>query len=162
MDKLVVKSAVLTTYDETYASVLLNVQYKKEDVKAFEGVPDSFKTDLTMEQEHEIEEMLARSPAEQINTLLELIFECIVFKIDVPQNINDEDYIDISQISFRDQLIGYIDTSPFEEDLQIDDSLMVVIGQMPSDMDDQLRILTAQSVDFWQVLFIGKKNVSVT
>ncbi|CAG2212296.1 RNF213 [Mytilus edulis] len=88
-------------------------------------------------------------PAEQINTLLELIFECIVFKIDVPQNINDEDYIDISQISFRDQLIGYIDTSPFEEDLQIDDSLMVVIGQIPSDMDDQLRILTAQSVDFW-------------
>ncbi|XP_052061725.1 E3 ubiquitin-protein ligase RNF213-like [Mytilus californianus] len=127
-------------------------QLAKYDRKAFEGVSESFKMDLTMEQIHEVEEMLARSPAEQINTLLELIFECIVFKIDVPQNINDEDYIDISQISFRDQLCGYIDTSPFEEDLQIDDSLMVVIGQMPSDMDDQLRILTAQSVDFWHVV----------
>ncbi|XP_063442805.1 E3 ubiquitin-protein ligase RNF213-like [Mytilus trossulus] len=127
-------------------------QLAKYDRKAFEGVPESFKIDLTMEQIHEIEEILTRSPAEQISALLELIFECIVFKIDVPQNINDEDYIDISQISFRDQLIGYIDTSPFEEDLQIDDSLMVVIGQMPSDMDDQLRILTAQSVDFWHVV----------
>lgn len=51
--------------------------------------------------------------------------------------------------SFRDQLIGYVDTSPFEEDLHVDDSLMVVICQIPSDTDDQLRILTAQSVDFW-------------
>ncbi|VDI22792.1 Hypothetical predicted protein [Mytilus galloprovincialis] len=124
-------------------------QLAEYDRRAFEGVSDPFKKELTEDQIHVMNTILGRLPAEQINTLLELIFECIVFKIDVPQNINDEDYIDISQISFRDQLIGYVDTSPFEEDLHVDDSLMVVICQIPSDTDDQLRILTAQSVDFW-------------
>ena len=66
--------------------------------KAFEGISDNFKKPLTEEQRQAIEEILNKLPVEQIDVLVELIFECIVLKIDVPQNKDDEDYVDMSKI----------------------------------------------------------------
>ena len=63
--------------------------------KAFEGISDNFKNPLTEEQRQAIEEILNKLPVEQIDILVELIFECIVLKIDVPQNKDDEDYVDM-------------------------------------------------------------------
>ena len=125
----------------------------KYDKKAFEGISDNFKKPLTEEQRQAIEEILNKLPVEQIDILVELIFECIVLKIDVPQNKDDEDYVDMSKISLRDALIGYLDVCPYEEELTIDDSLMAAIGQLPSDTTDPLRVLTAHSVEIWNLVY---------
>jgi cyclopropane fatty-acyl-phospholipid synthase-like methyltransferase len=45
--------------------------------KAFEGISDNFKKPLTEEQRQAIEEILNKLPVEQIDILVELIFECI-------------------------------------------------------------------------------------
>ena len=52
--------------------------------------------------------------------------------------------------SLRDALIGYLDVCPYEEELTIDDSL---IGQLPSDTKDPLRVLTAHSVEIWNLVY---------
>jgi hypothetical protein len=52
--------------------------------------------------------------------------------------------------SLRDALIGYLDSCPYEEELTIDDSL---IGQLPSDTKDPLRVLTAHSVEIWNLVY---------
>ena len=55
--------------------------------------------------------------------------------------------------SLRDALIGYLDACPYEEELTIDDSLMAAIGQLPSDTTDPLRVLTAHSVEIWNLVY---------
>ncbi|XP_071137099.1 E3 ubiquitin-protein ligase rnf213-alpha-like [Mytilus edulis] len=125
----------------------------KYDKKAFEGISENFKNALTEENINNIEDILNKLPLEQIDVLVELLFECIVLKIDVPQNMDDEDYVDMSKICLRDTLIGYLDACPYEEeDLTIDDTLMTAIGQLPSDKEDPNRILTAQSIEVWSLV----------
>ena len=53
--------------------------------------------------------------------------------------------------SLRDALIGYMDACPYEEDSVIDETLMMIIEQFPSDKDDPNRVLTAFSVDVWSL-----------
>ncbi|VDI19307.1 Hypothetical predicted protein [Mytilus galloprovincialis] len=125
----------------------------KYDKKAFEGISENFKNALTEENINNIEDILNKLPLEQIDVLVELLFECIVLKIDVPQNMDDEDYVDMSKICLRDTLIGYLDACPYEEEeLTIEDTLMMAIGQLPSDKEDPNRILTGQSIEVWNLV----------
>ncbi|CAG2212879.1 RNF213 [Mytilus edulis] len=124
----------------------------KYDKKAFEGISENFKKPLTEDQTQSVEDILNKLPIELIDVFVELLFECIVLKIDVPQNIDDEDYVDMSKICLRDALIGYLDACPYEEDLTIEDTLMTAIGQLPSDKEDPNRILTAQSIEVWSLV----------
>jgi len=55
--------------------------------------------------------------------------------------------------SLHDALIGYLDVCPYEEELTIDDSLMAAVHQLPSDTKDPLRVLTAHSVEIWNLVY---------
>ena len=50
-------------------------------------------------------------------------------------------------------MIRYLDACPYEEELTIDDSLMAAVGQLPSDTKDPLRVLTAHSVEIWNLVY---------
>ncbi|XP_052062678.1 E3 ubiquitin-protein ligase rnf213-alpha-like isoform X2 [Mytilus californianus] len=121
----------------------------KYEKKAFESIGETFRTTLTEDQTKIIEEILKSLTVEQISEMVELLFECIVLKIDVPQNRDDEDYFDMSKMNLRDALIGYQDSCPFEGKQQIEETTMNVLGQIPSDIEDPNRVLTAHSVEFW-------------
>ncbi|VDI24291.1 Hypothetical predicted protein, partial [Mytilus galloprovincialis] len=120
----------------------------KNNRKAFEGISENFKKNLTEEQRKVIIEFINSLPIEQIDTLVEVIFECIVFKVDVPQDDEEEELF--SKVSFHDTLIGYMDTCPYEEDKQLDETLKEVIDLIPS--DDQFGVVTCQSVEFWHLV----------
>ncbi|VDI83555.1 Hypothetical predicted protein [Mytilus galloprovincialis] len=120
----------------------------KNNRKAFEGISENFKKNLTEEQRKVIFEFINSLPIEQIDTLVEVIFECIVFKVDVPQDDEEEELF--SKVSFHDTLIGYMDTCPYEEDKQLDETLKEVIDLIPS--DDQFGVVTCQSVEFWHLV----------
>ncbi|XP_063404431.1 E3 ubiquitin-protein ligase rnf213-alpha-like [Mytilus trossulus] len=124
----------------------------KYDKKAFEGISENFKKPLTEDQTQGVEDILNKLPIELIDVFVELLFECIVLKIDVPQNIDDEDYVDMSKICLRDALIGYLDACPYDEDLTVEDTLMMAIGQLPSEKDNLNRISTAQSIEVWSLV----------
>ncbi|XP_052062754.1 E3 ubiquitin-protein ligase rnf213-alpha-like isoform X2 [Mytilus californianus] len=120
----------------------------KNNRKAFEGISENFKKNLTEEQRKVIFEIISSLPIEQIDTLVEVIFECIVFKVDVPQDDEEEELF--SKVSFHDTLIGYMDTCPYEEDKQLEETLKAVIDLIPS--DDQFGVVTCQSVELWHLV----------
>ena len=53
---------------------------------------------MTEDQTKVLKVALYQMTVEHIDMLVELLFECIVLKIDVPQNVDDEDYVDLSKI----------------------------------------------------------------
>ncbi|XP_063441660.1 E3 ubiquitin-protein ligase rnf213-alpha-like [Mytilus trossulus] len=120
----------------------------KNNRKAFEGISENFKKNLSEEQRKVLIDIISSLPIEQIDTLVEVIFECIVFKVDVP--LDDEEEELFSKVSFHDTLIGYMDTCPYEDDTQLDVTLKEVIDQIPS--DDKFSIVTCQSVEFWHLV----------
>ncbi|XP_052062680.1 E3 ubiquitin-protein ligase rnf213-alpha-like isoform X2 [Mytilus californianus] len=120
----------------------------KNKKKAFEGISEKFKKNLSEEQRKVIVEVISSLPIEQIDTLVEVIFECIVFKVDVPQEDEEEELF--SKVSFHDTLIGYMDTCPYEEDKQLDETLKAVIDLIPS--EDQFGVVTCQSVELWHLV----------
>ena len=50
-------------------------------------------------------------------------------------------------------MFGYQDARPYEEELTLDDGLMEAIRQLPSDVDDPLRVLTGQCVETWNLVY---------
>lgn len=59
---------------------------------------ENFKLSLSEEQKEHIEDKLNRLPTEHIGKVAELLFEYIVLKLDIPQNMAEEDYFDISRL----------------------------------------------------------------
>ena len=56
----------------------------------------AFKQKLSDDQTEALEEILKTLEKEQLYVLTEMLFECIILAIDIPQK--DEDYVDMSRI----------------------------------------------------------------
>ncbi|KAL3881537.1 hypothetical protein ACJMK2_027969, partial [Sinanodonta woodiana] len=70
----------------------------------FDGIPEDFHQPLTPELRKALKEYLQHLPLKGLIPLLELMFECIVLVISVPQNPDDEDYVDAKEKKFGDYL----------------------------------------------------------
>ncbi|CAC5407686.1 RNF213 [Mytilus coruscus] len=122
---------------------------------AFESLSDIFKDPLKPDQITAIQEIVNGLSIECIHILLVLTFECIVLRLDVPLTEN------LTEISLPDILIPYIESSPYEEDTLVQESLQEAIEMLPSGNNNEKRITTAQIVDFWKIinkLLISKQH----
>lgn len=54
--------------------------------------------------------------------------------------------------SLRDTLIGYIDASPYDEELKVEDTLMTTITKFPSSKDTPGIVLTTHAVAVWNLV----------
>ncbi|VDI70333.1 Hypothetical predicted protein [Mytilus galloprovincialis] len=126
----------------------LLAKYNKD---TFEWVSEHLKEPMTEEQTSIIRTLLDKLPVEHLDSLVELLFECIVLRMDIPENIDDEDYCDSSGVSLRDTLIGYIDVTPYEENFKIEETLMTTISKFPSEIDTPEIVLTTHAVAVWNL-----------
>ena len=62
---------------------------------SFEGVSSVFKKGLTDDQTDVLYELLDTLQLEQVEILMETLFECIILTIDIPQR--DEEFVDMSK-----------------------------------------------------------------
>ncbi|KAK3585590.1 hypothetical protein CHS0354_036776 [Potamilus streckersoni] len=70
----------------------------------FDGIPEDLHQPLTSDLEKALKEYLQHLPLKCFVPLLELMFECIVLVISVPQNPDDEDFVDAKEKKFGDYL----------------------------------------------------------
>ena len=63
---------------------------------SFEGVSSVFKEGLTDDLTGVLCELLDTLQLEQVEILMETLFECIIFTIDIPQR--DEEFVDMSKV----------------------------------------------------------------
>ncbi|KAK3098458.1 hypothetical protein FSP39_019662 [Pinctada imbricata] len=126
--------------------------YRQE---SFENISKEFRKDLTDNQRSMVETFTVDLIPERLAVILDILFECIVLTISIPQNPDDDDYRDMTKQSLRDELIGYLTSLPYEGYIEYElhqDWLEEMIGQIPGNSDDTSRILTEQSVDMWLLL----------
>ncbi|KAK3588410.1 hypothetical protein CHS0354_015930 [Potamilus streckersoni] len=84
----------------------------------FDGIPVDFHQPLTPELRKALKEYLQHLPLKGLIPLLELIFECIVLVISVPQNPEDEDFVDTKEKKFVDYLQVLLSDNEMEVPLQ--------------------------------------------
>ncbi|KAK3096790.1 hypothetical protein FSP39_003301 [Pinctada imbricata] len=127
----------------------------------FEGVGDELREDLTEEQREVVRGFCEELQLEKLEVLLETLWECIMLRISVPQNPDDEDYIDTTKFSLRDVMIGYMDNPGYSTELDFPDWLKELTwsNRMP-ESDSPNTILASQAVDSWLFLYslYGQKS----
>ncbi|KAK3585576.1 hypothetical protein CHS0354_036763 [Potamilus streckersoni] len=72
----------------------------------FDGLPEQFHQQLSTELVEKVMTFLQPLSLERLELLLDLMFECIVLVISVPQNPDDEDYVDAKEKKFKDYLLA--------------------------------------------------------
>ncbi|KAL5009497.1 hypothetical protein ScPMuIL_011802, partial [Solemya velum] len=110
---------------------------------AFEDVDDDFIIPLPSDLKESLDECMRSVSLEKIEVLLQLIFECIILQIAIPQNVDDEDYVDTRSQRLCDTISGYVD-------ILEDDShakwWMTFHTQFPQDILGQHAIATWETV----------------
>ena len=72
---------------------IIRLNYVFQD--SFEGLSSVFKKGLTDDQTDVLYELLDTLQLEHVEILMETLFECIIFTIDIPQR--DEECVDMSK-----------------------------------------------------------------
>ncbi|KAK3585575.1 hypothetical protein CHS0354_036762 [Potamilus streckersoni] len=72
----------------------------------FDGLPEQFHQQLSDELTEQVKIFLQPLSLERLELLLDLMFECIVLVISVPQNPDDEDYVDAKEKKFKDYMLA--------------------------------------------------------
>ncbi|KAL3881517.1 hypothetical protein ACJMK2_027949 [Sinanodonta woodiana] len=83
-----------------------NKQLALHNQMIFDGLPEQFHQQLSAELSEEVMTFLESLSLERLELLLELMFECIILVISVPQKTEDEDYVDIKEKKFKDYLLA--------------------------------------------------------
>ncbi|VDH91002.1 Hypothetical predicted protein, partial [Mytilus galloprovincialis] len=120
------------------------LRYKQEP---FDGLAEKFNVLLTDEQQTIVDELFSTLPIEQTANFIELMFEFIILRIDIQEDQESEDYIDISNASLRDYLMGFPDSLPYQDDVLVDSNIEAVLKRIPA--EDNI-ITVGHTVDFWK------------
>ncbi|KAL3881513.1 hypothetical protein ACJMK2_027945, partial [Sinanodonta woodiana] len=83
-----------------------NKQLALHNQVIFDGLPEQFHEQLGAELMEQVGTFLQPLSLEKLGFLLELMFECIVLVISVPQNQDNEDYVDAKEKKFKDYLLA--------------------------------------------------------
>ncbi|XP_060597666.1 E3 ubiquitin-protein ligase rnf213-alpha-like [Ruditapes philippinarum] len=94
----------------------------------FENIQSTFDADLSIEEREILEQYLKPLSVEKISSLVECIHEFILLKVAVKQNVDEEDYIDITHNKLQDWLLAFI----FEREDHLVDT--VIFEEFPADI----------------------------
>ncbi|XP_060085808.1 E3 ubiquitin-protein ligase RNF213-like [Ylistrum balloti] len=121
----------------------------KKDV--FDSLGEEFRKELSDQQRQSLQYFCDGLQADKVDFLMEFLFECIMLMIAIPQNQDDEDYIDILGQSLQDNLQGYLYSPMYDEEPILPDWMAEVITRL--DIDNGEKLLVSQCVDVWLFLF---------
>ncbi|VDI81602.1 Hypothetical predicted protein [Mytilus galloprovincialis] len=121
----------------------------KYNQEPFEGIADNFTKPLTEKQKSFLEKTFSALPLDAISSLVELMFEFIVLKIDIQIDLEDDSYCNISDKSLCDYLKEFPDSLPYNESSVVDISLLKVIDSLTTDQNEDNQITIGHSVNFW-------------
>ncbi|XP_021363666.1 E3 ubiquitin-protein ligase rnf213-alpha-like isoform X2 [Mizuhopecten yessoensis] len=121
----------------------------KKDV--FDSLGDEFRKELSEQQQDYLQCFCDGLQTDKLDYLMELLFECIMLMIAIPQNQDDEDYIDILGQSLQQNLEGYLYSPMYDEDSQIPDWMMETVARLDGENGEKL--LVSQCVNVWLLLF---------
>ncbi|CAC5363740.1 RNF213 [Mytilus coruscus] len=119
---------------------------KKE---SFDTIPKTLKDLLTERERQPIMEIGNKLQEQQLVIFLEILFECIVLVINIPQK--DEEFTDMSKISLADAITLYLDDQPYEKKHPLDSWLDNIITRLKETPGD--KILCSKCTDTWITLF---------
>ncbi|XP_061169274.1 E3 ubiquitin-protein ligase rnf213-alpha-like [Saccostrea echinata] len=122
----------------------------KED--AFEGVASELRVDLQPDQRDIIKSFCEELSIERLELLLETLFECIMLTITVPKGTDDDD-LDMSKLSLRETLIGYVSAPQYDLDPNNPGWMMNFVEQIPNEGENFTKIMNNQAVDVWLFLY---------
>ncbi|XP_061169263.1 E3 ubiquitin-protein ligase RNF213-like isoform X1 [Saccostrea echinata] len=122
----------------------------KED--AFEGVASELRVDLHPDQRDIITMFCEELSIERLELLLETLFECIMLTITVPKGTDDDD-LDMSKLSLRDTMIGYLSAPQYDLDLTYPGWMTDLVGRIPNEGENFTKIMNNQAVDVWLFLY---------
>ncbi|XP_062574185.1 E3 ubiquitin-protein ligase rnf213-alpha-like [Saccostrea cucullata] len=135
----------------TLASLRTKYQASAGKEEAFSGIQQDLMIDLNDEQKQIIEERTSEIPLEHIETFLEILFECIMLNITMPEESEEDSRVDTSLYG---TLYGYIDARAYNDDenepfpdwaMTYNDKLIL------SDENNQIR--NCQAIDTWVLLY---------
>ncbi|XP_062605532.1 E3 ubiquitin-protein ligase rnf213-alpha-like [Saccostrea cucullata] len=123
----------------------------KED--AFEGVSGELRVDLLPDQRDVITSFCEELSIERLELLLETLFECIMLTITVPKGTDDDD-LDMTKLSLRDTMIGYLSAPQYDLDLTYPGWMTDLVGRIPNEGENFTKIMNNQAVDVWLFLYV--------
>ncbi|KAK3585587.1 hypothetical protein CHS0354_036774 [Potamilus streckersoni] len=97
-----------------------NKQLALHNQMIFDGLPEQFHQQLSADVYAQVLTFLQQLSVERLELLLELMFECIVLVISVPQDPNDEDFVDTKEKKFKDYLLALMIEKEVELNLGFD------------------------------------------
>ncbi|XP_062573630.1 E3 ubiquitin-protein ligase rnf213-alpha-like, partial [Saccostrea cucullata] len=122
----------------------------KED--AFEGVSGELRVDLLPDQRDIITTFCEELSVERLELLLETLFECIMLTITVPKGTDDDD-LDMTKLSLRDTMIGYLSAPQYDLDLTYPRWMTDLVGRILNEGENFTKIMNNQAVDVWLFLY---------
>ncbi|XP_062572465.1 E3 ubiquitin-protein ligase rnf213-alpha-like [Saccostrea cucullata] len=122
----------------------------KED--AFEGVSGELRVDLHPDQRDIITSFCEELSVERLELLLDTLFECIMLTITVPKGTDDDD-LDMTKLSLRDTMIGYLSAPQYDLDLTYPGWMTDLVGRIPNEGENFTKIMNNQAVDVWLFLY---------
>ncbi|XP_021342051.1 E3 ubiquitin-protein ligase rnf213-alpha-like, partial [Mizuhopecten yessoensis] len=117
----------------------------------FDSLGDEFRKELSEQQRDYLQYFCDGLQTDKLDYLMELLFECIMLMIAIPQNQDDEDYIDILGQSLQQNLEGYLYSPMYDEDPQLPDWMMETVARLDGENGEKL--LVSQCVSVWLLLF---------
>ncbi|XP_062580329.1 E3 ubiquitin-protein ligase rnf213-alpha-like [Saccostrea cucullata] len=127
--------------------------YKKD---VFEGVSDTYRLELTGAQKEIVNNICEELSVERLNTMIEVLYECIVLTIDSgsENDIEDGDGIPMANYSIRDTLMVYVEDPAYDvDDTFLPDWINETLNKLPGDKEEPDCIFTCQSMDLWICLY---------
>ncbi|XP_076109129.1 E3 ubiquitin-protein ligase rnf213-alpha-like [Mytilus galloprovincialis] len=129
---------------------------ENNDKESFDNIASTFKQKLSEGQSDALYEILNNLPIEQLDYLSQMIFDCLLLTIDIPQK--DEESVDMSKVRLKEAIESYLYDPPYVNETPTQDWLQRFVNALPKDEDSHL--LCCHGVEIWVIIneiFTDKK-----
>ncbi|VDH89970.1 Hypothetical predicted protein [Mytilus galloprovincialis] len=125
--------------------------------ESFDNISSAFKQKPSEEQNDTLYEILDILQVEQLESLSQMIFDCILLTIDMPQK--DEESVDMSKVGLKEAVESYLYDPPYANEALTPDWIQRFVTALPK--DGESRLLCCHSVETWitiNEIFTDKKD----
>ncbi|VDI64880.1 Hypothetical predicted protein, partial [Mytilus galloprovincialis] len=130
---------------------------ENNDKESFDNISSTFKQKLSEGQSDALYEILNNLPIEQLDYLSQMIFDCLLLTIDIPQK--DEESVDMAKVGLKEAIESYLYDPPYVNETLTQDWLQRFVNALPKDEDS--RLLCCHGVEIWVIIneiFTDKKE----
>ncbi|CAC5380698.1 RNF213 [Mytilus coruscus] len=130
---------------------------ENNDKDSFDNISSAFKQKLSEGQSDALYEILNNLQIEHLDYLSQMIFDCLLLTIDIPQK--DEESVDMSKVGLKEAIESYLYDPPYVNEGPTPDWLQRFVNALPKDGDS--RLLCCHGIEIWVIIneiFNDKKD----